>query len=59
MITYTPELKRAIYDCINSMDSPLGRYDNNSSIDLNEVDFLKLIWDLPAMPSEDPRFRNA
>ena len=27
--------------------------------DQNIVDFLKLIWDLPAMPSEDHRYKNA
>ena len=39
---------------------PLGRYGGGMSYeDLNVVDFLKLIWDLPAMRSEDDRFRNA
>lgn len=59
MIKYTQEIKRAIYNCISSMDYPLGRYSSGTSEDLNEVDFMKLIWDLPAMPSEDHRFRNA
>ena len=59
MIKYTQEIKRAIYNCISSMDYPLGRYSSGTSEDLNEVDFMKLIWDLPAMPSDDHRFRNA
>lgn len=60
MIHYTHEIKRAIYDCINSKEEPLGRYSGNASFEeLNVVDFLKLIWDLPSMPSEDSRFRNA
>ena len=54
-----PEVKRAIYDTINALENPLGRYGQISYYDVNVVDFLKLIWDLPAMPSEDERFRNA
>lgn len=54
------EQKRAVYDAIMSQDNPLGRYSGGTSYeDLNVVDFLKLIWDLLAMPSEDGRFRNA
>lgn len=60
MINFSAELKRSIYDCIMSQDNPLGRYNRGAAFDdLNVVDFLKLIWDLPTMPSEDPRFRNA
>ena len=60
MIKLSAAIKRKVYDCIMLKDNPLGRYGNSTSYDdLNEVDFLKLIWDLPAMPSEDSRFRNA
>ena len=60
MISLTSEIKRFVYDTIMAQDNPLGRYGNGTSYDdLNVVDFLKLIWDLPTMPSDDPRFRNA
>ena len=60
MIRLTAEIKRAVYDCIMAQNNPLGKYGNAMNYeDLNVVDFLKLIWDLPAMPSEDGRFRNA
>ncbi|MBR5747476.1 MAG: AAA family ATPase [Prevotella sp.] len=43
-----------------AQQNPLGNYGNGMSYeDLNVVDFLKLIWDLPTMPSQDDRFRNA
>ena len=60
MIHLTPEIKRAVYDKIMAQEQPLGCYESGASYDdLNVVDFLKLVWDLPAMPSEDERFRNA
>lgn len=60
MIQLTQEIKRAVYDNIMAQEQPLGCYGSGMSYDdLNVVDFLKLIWDLPAMPSEDGRFRNA
>ena len=60
MIHFTSDKKRKIYDAIMVQPNPLGRYGGGMSYgDLNVVDFLKLIWDLPAMPSEDTRFRNA
>lgn len=60
MIRLTAEAKRAVYDCIMAQERPIGIYGDGASYDdLNVVDFLKLIWDLPAMPSEDERFRNA
>lgn len=60
MIHLTAEIKRAVYDCIMAQNNPIGNYGNPMSYeDLNVVDFLKLIWDLPAMPSEDNRYRNA
>lgn len=59
-IILSSEQKRAIYNSVMSMESPLGRYSSGDVYDnLNVVDFLKLIWDLPTMPSEDDRFRNA
>ena len=61
MIKLSPEVKRAVYDKIVSMGNFYGKYADGTSGDdnLNEVNFLKQIWDLPAMPSEDPRFRSA
>lgn len=60
MIQLSSDKKRKIYDAIMAQPNPLGRYGRGMSYDdLNVVDFLKLIWDLPAMPSEDTRFRNA
>ena len=60
MIKLTAEAKRAVYNGIMSQERPIGRYGEWTSYeDLNVVDFLKLIWDLPTMPSEDARFRNA
>jgi ATPase components of ABC transporters with duplicated ATPase domains len=56
----TSEIKRQIYDYIIGQPNYLGLYGVGNSYDnLNIVDFLKLIWDLPAMPSRDPRFKNA
>lgn len=61
MITLSSEVKRTVYDKIVSMENFYGRYADGTSgdDDLNVVNFLKQIWDLPAMPSEDPRFRSA
>ena len=56
----TAELRRAIYEAIMRFPDVYGRFSDGSSYDeLNKVDFLKLVWDLPAMPSEDFRFSNA
>lgn len=61
MINLTPQVRRAVYDKIVSMGNFYGKYADGtySNDDLNVVNFLKQIWDLPAMRSEDPRFRNA
>ena len=60
MIDFSAEIRRSVYDAIMAQQYPLGRYGGGMSYeDLNVVDFLKLIWDLPAMRSEDDRFRNA
>lgn len=58
-IEITPKVKREIYDYIKKQPKYLGKYSGYSYDNLNIVDFLKLIWDLPAMPSEDSRFKNA
>ena len=57
----SPEIKRAVYEVIKSQGNFYGKYAEGyyADDDLNIVNFLKLIWDLPAMKSEDPRFRNA
>lgn len=61
MITLNPLVRRAVYDKIVSMGNFYGKYADGTynNDDLNVVNFLKQIWDLPAMRSEDPRFRNA
>lgn len=61
MLQLSLEVKRAVYNIIVSNDDFYGKYSggNYADDDLNIVNFLKLIWDLPAMKSEDPRFRNA
>ena len=61
MITLNPQVRRAVYDKIVSMGNFYGKYADGTynNDDLNVVNFLKQIWDLPAMRSEDPRFRNA
>lgn len=60
MIDFPADIRRSVYDAIMAQRCPLGRYGGGMSYeDLNVVDFLKLIWDLPAMRSEDDRFRNA
>ena len=60
MIQIASDIKRRVYDAIMAQENPIGTYGQGQSYDdLNEVDFLKLIWDLPSMASEDGRFRNA
>lgn len=60
MIQLSAEIKRGVYDAIMAQQNQLGRYGEGVSYDdLNVVDFLKLIWDLPALPSQDDRFKNA
>ena len=54
------KLRRSIYDAIKNLGDFMGEYQHSKyANDLNVVDFLKQIWDLPAMRSEDPRFKNA
>lgn len=57
----SPEMKRAVYETIKSQGNFYGKYAEGyyADDDLNIVNFLKLIWDLPAMKSDDSRFRNA
>lgn len=58
---FSPEIKRNVYDSIVALGNFYGKYneEGQSYGDLTIVDFLKLIWDLPTMKSEDPRYRNA
>lgn len=58
-IKISAETRRSIFDKIMSHADFLGVFQGGNYEDQNIVDFLKLIWDLPAMPSEDPRFKNA
>ena len=51
--------RRAIFDKIMSHADFMGVFQGGNNEDQNIVDFLKMIWDLPTMPSEDPRFKNA
>ena len=51
--------RRAIFDKIMSHADFMGVFQGGNYEDQNIVDFLKMIWDLPTMPSEDPRFKNA
>lgn len=51
--------RRAIFDKIMSYADFMGVFQGGNYEDQNIVDFLKMIWDLPTMPSEDPRFKNA
>jgi ABC-type cobalamin/Fe3+-siderophores transport system ATPase subunit len=56
----TAYVKRQVYDYIVSQENFLGTYGDGSYYDAPDlVDFLKLIWDLPTMLSEDPRYHNA
>lgn len=59
-MTFSPEVRRNVYNSIVSLGNFYGKYDEGRSYgDLTIVDFLKLIWDLPTMKSEDPRYKNA
>lgn len=60
-MTFSPEVRRSVYNCIVALGNFYGKYneEDQSYGDLTIVDFLKLIWDLPTMKSEDPRYRNA
>ena len=58
-IKISTETRRSIYDKIMSHADFLGVFQGDNYEDQNIVDFLKMIWDLPAMPSEDSRFKNA
>lgn len=61
MINLSPEIKRSVYQAIVKKGNFYGKYagsDYNDD-DLNIVNFLKQIWDLPTMKSDDSRFRNA
>lgn len=58
---FSPEIRRNVYDSIVALGNFYGKYneEGQSYGDLTIVDFLKLIWDLPTMKSEDFRYRNA
>lgn len=58
-IKISAETRRSIYNMIMSHADFMGVFQGGNYEDQNIVDFLKLIWDLPAMPSEDSRFKNA
>lgn len=58
-IQISAETRRAIFDKILSHADFMGVFKGGNYEDQNFVDFLKMIWDLPTMPSEDPRFKNA
>lgn len=58
-IQISAETRRAIFDKILSHADFMGVFKGGNYEDQNIVDFLKMIWDLPTMPSEDPRFKNA
>lgn len=58
-IKISAETRRYIFDKIMSHSDFLGVFQGDNYEDQNIVDFLKMIWDLPAMPSEDSRFKNA
>ena len=58
-IKISTETRRSIFNKIMSHADFMGVFQGGNYEDQNIVDFLKMIWDLPAMPSEDPRFKNA
>lgn len=58
-IKISAETRRTIFNRIMSHADFMGVFQGGNYEDQNIVDFLKMIWDLPAMPSEDPRFKNA
>ena len=51
--------RRSIFNKTMSHANFIGVFQGSNYEDQNIVDFLKMIWDLPTMPSEDPRFKNA
>ena len=59
IIKISAETRRYIYNMIMSHADFMGVFQGGNYEDQNIVDFLKMIWDLPAMPSADPRFKNA
>ena len=59
IIKISAETRRSIYNMIMSHADFMGVFQGGNYEDQNIVDFLKMIWDLPAMPSEDSRFKNA
>ena len=58
-IQISAETRRSIFNKIVSHADFMGVFQGSNYEEPNIVDFLKMIWDLPAMPSEDPRFKNA
>lgn len=58
-IQISAETRRSIFNMIMSHADFIGVFQGSNYEDQNIVDFLKMIWDLPTMPSEDPRFKNA
>lgn len=58
-IKISAETRRSVFNKIMSHADFMGVFQGGNYEDQNIVDFLKMIWDLPAMPSEDPRFKNA
>ena len=59
IIKISAETRHSIYNVIMSHADFMGVFQGGNYEDQNIVDFLKMIWDLPAMPSADPRFKNA
>lgn len=59
IIKISAETRHSIYNMIMSHADFMGVFQGGNYEDQNIVDFLKMIWDLPAMPSADPRFKNA
>lgn len=59
IINISAETRRSIFDKIMSHADFMGVFQGGNYEDQNIVDFLKMIWDLPTMHSEDPRFKNA
>ena len=58
-IKISAETRRSVFNKIMSHADFMGVFRGANYEDQNIVDFLKLIWDLPAMPSEDHRYKNA
>lgn len=58
-IKISAETRRSVFNKIMSHADFMGVFHGVNYEDQNIVDFLKLIWDLPAMPSEDHRYKNA